>query len=311
MNAVFLACCLCCAQAPDNDPLLKQLDSDFEALVKAEKDPQPLREAARLLAATDSSSNWTNYSSVTTLLRRSRARAAVPLLLAYLVRHGDPRRFNSHIYIPAYVGVLELLTGKEIGPLYRSGGGIREVRAAVERLVNDWWKPHKDNITTDIGKMTDEQAELVTARLLVQAARSSEGATTLTARDVHPRMIPLILARTGYLDGDQAKQPPRRDTYQIPQEAVPILATLRKDGEAPELDKIAADARQNSATRLLCLMALSRAGEDIPLANLVGLLEKEKKLDRRLRMIQMIGALPDAHKAASKLLTLLDDPNTQ
>ncbi|MCI0457264.1 MAG: HEAT repeat domain-containing protein, partial [Gemmataceae bacterium] len=33
--------------------------------------------------------------------------------------------------------------------------------------------------------------------------------------------------------------------------------------------------------------------------------------DRRLRMIQMIGALPDAHKAASKLLTLLDDPNTQ
>jgi hypothetical protein len=306
MNALFLACALCCAQAGD-DPLLKQLDADFEALLKTEKEAQKLREAAQLLATTDGGSHWTNYSRATALLRGTRARASIPLLLKYLVKHTELRG-TYHVIIPHYCDLFETLTGKAVGNLYAdTAGDGKKIRAAVERLVNDWWKPGKDRITTDIGRMTEEQVQLVTERLISWAGKSGNAA--LTGQDVHPRMIPVILARSGYLEGEAAKNPPERETFPIPHEAALVLAALRKDGEAPGLEKIAGDERQNSAVRLLCLMALSSAGEDVPLPTLLAVLDKEKKLERRLLTIRIIGDVPDVRKAVPKLLSLLDDPN--
>ena len=47
MHALILCGALVCVAA-DEDKLVQQLDTDFEELLKKEKDPQPLREAARL-----------------------------------------------------------------------------------------------------------------------------------------------------------------------------------------------------------------------------------------------------------------------
>ena len=51
----------------------------------------------------------------------------------------------------------------------------------------------------------------------------------------------------------------RTDGEAIHYAAVPLLAALRKQGKAPSLHRVAADAGQNSATRLTCLLALDVA----------------------------------------------------
>src|SRR5205823_786133 len=55
VNTYLLAGLAWCVCSADPDQLLKQLDEDFEAALKSEKDPQPLRKAAQLLQETNQS----------------------------------------------------------------------------------------------------------------------------------------------------------------------------------------------------------------------------------------------------------------
>src|SRR5687767_9892406 len=61
------------------DELIERLEADFEAEVARAADPQPLREAARLLAETNQSDRWGQYAEATRLLRRARAKGGIPL----------------------------------------------------------------------------------------------------------------------------------------------------------------------------------------------------------------------------------------
>src|SRR5262245_19140396 len=132
--------------------------------------------------------------------------------------------------------------------------------------------------------------------------------------ELHPALLPHLLAAAGYVEpnpGPLDPPPPDRDTTAIPFMAIPMLAALRNNGEAPALDQVASDRRQNSAMRLTCLLALYRAGEDLRTDTLLPLLEVEKNLERRLTLVLALGYARDANAGVPKLLELMDDANDQ
>jgi hypothetical protein len=73
MNAYLLTGVMWFACAADDDKLIQQLDEDFETILKTEKDPVPLRKAAKLLETTKDS--WTDYAQALSLLRQNRSKA--------------------------------------------------------------------------------------------------------------------------------------------------------------------------------------------------------------------------------------------
>src|ERR1700730_9984897 len=166
MNYSFLAGLLWCACAATEDKLLVQLDKDFEAILKTEKDPHLLRRAARLLEETNQSDRWTQYGDALSIIRQTRSKPAIPLLLKYMIKHVDIG--NGHILVPAYANALTILTGKEIVSPYRyvADRGT-PVRAGVEKLVKTWWEPNKQKLSTDMSKMSREQLQVIVDRLLV------------------------------------------------------------------------------------------------------------------------------------------------
>src|SRR5262249_23461187 len=66
---------------PADDKLLTGLAADFEELLKKEKDPRPLREAALKFHQTNQNSRWTYYHEALALIRKHRSPAAIPLIL--------------------------------------------------------------------------------------------------------------------------------------------------------------------------------------------------------------------------------------
>jgi HEAT repeat protein len=309
----------------------KQLDRDYAELVKKEKDPIPVRKAAQLLAGTNQSDRWTDYGAATAELRRCRAKAGIPLLLKYMIQHAE---FSSgHVVIPEYVDTFVILTGKEFANPYQYVQDRKTpVREAVEGLVKSWWLPNRDKISTDLGAMEREQLQLIVDRLLKRSARAAlpydardpaervgyelaaalqperhrDRRSGLIKADLHPAMVPLLLAAAGYEEKPPDK--PAREDYAIPFAAIPMLAALRQDSEAPILDKVAGDARQNSAVRLLCLFALHLAGDDLDTQTLLELSKVEKKLERRILILTALGYCSN-ESAVPPLLEALDDRN--
>src|SRR3954447_6112714 len=86
---------------------------------------------------------------------------------------------------------------------------------------------------------------------------------------------------------------------------------MRKQGALPQLDKVAEDAAQNSAVRLVCLLALASAREGVRVPAVLSILAKEKKLDRRLAALEFLYYADDLEPAADYLAEALDDPNTE
>jgi WD40 repeat protein len=314
---------------PPGDKLLAGLDADFQELLKEEKDPQPLREAHRLFDQTNQSDRWTAYLDALALVRQHRSRAAVPLLLQYMVQHASFGSFDSR----AYVDTLVILTGEDIADPYRYVADRQKpVRDAVHKLVETWWRPNRERLTTDLARMSPEQLQVIVGRL-VGPVRGEPGeepyadpaeradrilSSALGRReasrrrwwdeDLHPAMVPLLLAPAGFEEKPAAK-PAGRENYPIPYAAVPLLAALRRNGAAPPLDRIAADTGQNSATRLTCLLALYGAGEELRTGSVLPILESEKKLERRIVAILALGYCRDAREASQPLIKLLEDPN--
>jgi hypothetical protein len=329
MNALLLAAALCSLPAADEDKLLLQLDADFEELLKKETNPGPLREAAALLAVTKQ--NWTTYSEAVVLLRQHRSPAAVPLLLKYMVEHAEVG--NGHIMVPEYRDTLTLLTGTDIPNLYRYVADRQKtVRDSVEELVRTWWLPNKERISTDLSRMSSEQLQVVVGRLLHKVEGNPRGDDSLdrvayTARhlqallrpdqrrravlldeDLHFNMMPLLLRVTGYEERPQDK-PRERDANHISFAALPLLAALSRKSEAALLEKIAADERQNSATRLTCLLAVAGGGGELKTPTILTILQAEKKLERRLVAVLALHYAAEDPTAVAELVRLLDDPN--
>jgi hypothetical protein len=332
---VFVGLLAFAPAAGGRENLVKALDADFQELLKKEKDPQPLRDAARLLASTNQSDRWTDYMRAVALLRQHRSKAAVPLLLRYMVEHASYG--SAHISLDEYVDTLAILTGKDVANPYRYVADRQTpVYEGVAKLVKDWWGPEKDNIGTDLSNMSREQLRVVADRLAKRVAKDlrggageGESATGLSYRlgevlsadrgrrttwwreDLHPAMVPILLGTIGYVGPAAAKGPPAVETYRVPFGLIPLLAALRADGEAPQLDKLAEDKSQNTAVRLTCLLALRRAGEDLKAAPLLAILDGERKLERRLVATLALAHASDRATATAKLLGLMDDANEQ
>ena len=308
---------------PAGDKLLSELDADFEALLKQEKNPEPLRRAARLLS--QSKGGWMYRDEALDLLRRHRSLAAVPLLLRYLVEHASAHNKPGDT---AYADALTLLTGKDIRPAV-----VAAPRAQVQQLVDSWWRPQRERITVDPAKMSRAQLEVIADRIVLRLAKAErndgpgEPADRIATRlrsvfqpdsdpeddspwwqgSLHPAMAPTLLAAAGY----EVKPTRARGTWEhtpIPYDLIPVLAALQKEDKRVGLDRIARDPRQNSAVRLTCLLARYGAGERLDTKAVVELLGKEKHLEMRL-VATLALEHGDPREAAPCLLSLLDDPN--
>jgi WD40 repeat protein/HEAT repeat protein len=309
---------------PPGDKLLVGLHADFESLLVKEKNPAALRAANKLLNQTNRSDRWTYYFEALALLRKERPRAGIPLLLRYMVEHteqGSPAE---------YANTLSILTGEDrfTPPGGWTGPGA-DRREHVQKVVDTWWRPNKDRITTDFGRMSDRQIQVVFSRLVKSARRhlrnleedNPAGPVRSLLRaleydrdyqpwhgeDLHAAMLPLLLAEARY----QEKPGPKaaRESHAIPYALVPLLADLRQKGEAQSLDRIAADERQSSATRLTCLLAMHGAGVPLGSGSVRAILDAEKKLERRIVAIRLLGVCRDRDVVRPHLIRLLDDPN--
>ena len=100
MTACLLLGLVCSLPAADEDKLLEQLSTDFMELLKKEKDPEPLQQAAAWLETSKKSSNWPDYQAALKILRQRRSKAAVPLLLKAMVEHSPLG--TGHVTVPAF-----------------------------------------------------------------------------------------------------------------------------------------------------------------------------------------------------------------
>ncbi len=142
-------------ESPPTDKLLYGLEKDFVELLKTAGDPQALLEAEQLLEATNDNSRWTNYSAATRILRAHREKAAIPLLLRYIVLHAE--RSSCHVMIPEYAKTISVISGCQLDSPYEAGPNqIERMRVKVGQLVETWWSKEKDNIETSVDKLSSD-----------------------------------------------------------------------------------------------------------------------------------------------------------
>src|SRR5262249_49846335 len=141
----------------------RDLDARFEELLKKEKDPQPLRDAARKFRRTNPESGGTiwYYPAARRILRDPRSPAGVPLL----VRHAIPLLSASRDKGNEFADTLLILTGldvPDVGP---------------DALV-EWWAKNKDSIETDVNQMPVERRRVI-------AQRFARAADTMFREEIH------------------------------------------------------------------------------------------------------------------------------
>jgi hypothetical protein len=145
--------------------LITKLESDFEELVKKDKEPQLMRDAAQFLEQTNQSDRWPDYLKALTIIRRTRSKAAIPLLMKSMVQHASFGNGPSNVL--AYTNALSILTGKDFANPYRYAADRKTpVREAVADWVAKWWDKEKKNISTDLATMSKEQLQVVVDRLM-------------------------------------------------------------------------------------------------------------------------------------------------
>ena len=117
MNMVLIVCALGFGEPTARDALVQRLEAEYQEALKSEKSPAHVRQAAELLREIDPNS-W-KFRRVCALLRASRSKAAVPLLMRYMVEHaGFP---SSRPILEAYADTVTHITGKNIGKIYEYG----------------------------------------------------------------------------------------------------------------------------------------------------------------------------------------------
>jgi hypothetical protein len=318
----------------DKQSLLQRLETDYQQLLAAEPNPEPVRQAARLLAETNV--RWTNHNKALTLLRKHRSKAGIPLLLKYAVLHTSVG--NTHMIVPRYFETLSALVGEKFEcPEARGPERQETIEKTVLKLYVDWWLPNKATVITDPGKMSEGQiqlmvdevlergqrwleaethrrrGELVSAEALYSAVsatlREREGPHGVSKDELHGRMTPVLLRLAGYVEKPAAD--PTRGPTEVLHTSIPLLALLRQKGEAPQLDAIAADTKQNNATRLTCLHALHLAGDDLNVPTLLAIYDKDTRLECRVLALLLAGISRTHAAAVPKLVEALGDKNRE
>lgn len=319
-------------QTPVTDELLHELEKDFVDLLKVSRHADELLEAEDLLIATNDNTHWTNYSQAAKILRGTRDPSAIPLLLRYIVLHS--RRSAAHIMIPEYVRSISLIAGKDVPDMYEAGPKLEErMREKVQVLYHEWWRLAKAKLATDPEAMSLGQLQVIAVKLLKQVRydgdfsgsggkrdtaygayhnvyyrlRSNDAAERHAIAPLHPAMLPTLLEPSGYRTKDQPNT--ARLQAEFPFEAVVIISELAKNGSREAVQEIADDATQNSTVRLICLLAIHRAGYVYETDKIVSLLESETDMERRLIMV--LSLRWGNEQATTALLKNLDDANAE
>lgn len=273
--------------------LLSQLEADYKELLVLTQHKLKLEEASKLLAETNDNSTWTNYSSACKILREYRAKAAVPLLLKYMIVHTE--RSSRHVMIPEYANTLEQLTGLTLEFKYRSGPEEKDILA---EQIAPWWSENKAKIQVDpqemddrafakyvrnlldeirgLGEFTRARAERETCYVTNQTVqynllKKSESSRPLSV-EVVPRMLPIVL-------NDCEESPV------FAYETVWLLSEFCKAGLGDGVLEAANDTKKSSAVRLACWLGMYRAGNEYPSKELVELYQQEKDFERRLILL--------------------------
>ncbi|MCE9554065.1 MAG: HEAT repeat domain-containing protein [Planctomycetes bacterium] len=326
MTTLFLMI-VCLGQATDNSVSAK-LDADFRDLLAKEVDPTPINEAVRLLSSK-------KYLEALPYCRRARSKAAIPLLLKQMLQCD----WHVESELEHYVDTIAILTGEDLTNPWRSGGDNEKlVRLAVEQWTNSWWCLKKAKITTRLDEMSTDQIRVVIGRLLRKIRWSRRNfadlndwhdrdvGTTYALRmmmstyagppergsfwpvELDAKMVPVVLERVGYRP-DRALEVPTVKPFNFA--VVELLAALRQNCGAAELDKIPGDKGQNATCRLTVIWSLHQAGERVPTAPLLSIIASEKSLEPRLVAILALQHSRDRETAGLKLVELLDDRNDE
>jgi len=340
------------AAAADKDALAKQLESDYKALLAKDRNAVSTREAARLLQTSDQRSNAWNYRKAIGLLRTTRSKASIPLLMGSMLQ---PDRFVWTAE-KDFADTLTILTGRHIGVPRTGSAKESEMVEFVKNLVSEWWNPQRDKISTNQAGFSDEQLENVLACLIALAERqmspgsrkgevdtayavssiirhcvlhrSSSDDPGWVREDLSANMVPVMLKMVGWEKGK--KKPTDRagaaganaaasqaaDTVAAASppmiyEIIPMLSQLRKDKNAPELDKVAMDEAQPAACRLTCLLALYGSNGNMPTEPLVSIARNETRLSVRLAAIISLSYSTNKAAAYKAALSAMRDENNE
>ena len=319
------------ANPETDEQILESLRHDFEAILEDDPNVAQIREAERLLAETNGSDKWTNYMAAIRIVRQTRSKAAIPLLLRYMVVHAELPSAGAD---GEYINTITLLTGESLANPYRYvADRVTPMRQGVRKLTLEWWRPNREALTTSIGRMTGERLSRIMHDVLMNVREDSEfrdvsgselqsayslyhalyyGTTTRgefpVPPELHPRMLPLLLQKAGYRSGAAAEA---KDPQRVPLEVVPLLAALRRNGQAENLDMIAADADQATTPRMICMLAMYAAGENIDFSVVESILKTERRLHHRLICILTFLKCDDPQLAANVLPPMLHDRNAE
>jgi hypothetical protein len=124
--------------------------------------------------------------------------------------------------------------------------------------------------------------------------------------ELHRSVLPAFLALSQNQKTDNGPAADAKDGS-LWLEAVPLMAMMYASGHARELPKIASDEQQNTATRLMCLMAMNRAGEVLKTKMLLPLLKTECRQESKIVAILLLGRCVDEAAAVPTLTELLDN----
>lgn len=290
-----------------NEPpiLQTQMEIEFRAMLKNDRARGALEKAANLLEG-----NIFDEDAYG-LIRTNRSLAAIPFLLKKL----HERQSDLDL------ATLAILTGEDVAAHYKRGD--------PNALITNWWIPSKKTLRVDLKHMNRERLTRVVDTLLkiiddkltnrglsndITAAavqRKLNNAKQLSStesrgwydEEVVSDMLPILLDRAGVRPDANAVDP--RLNYTV----IPLLATLRRQGEAAELDKFIRDETQPSATRLIAMRALVQAGEDLPTAFVLDLYKQAKSLEVRVAAILTLPWSDDPQRGSEQLVAALDDPN--
>jgi hypothetical protein len=301
------------ARAEEDEARQARLEKDWKELAEKEKASvqSALEEARDAFAKTDNDSATWSYRAGLEAVRKTRSKAAVPLLLLYLDKKAD------HYCLPKdFAKTLTILTGKNVPELFSAGA--ERVRKLVRELDASWWQAERDKITTDQSKMSvRDRARIVKLLVEMEASavsgirsdaasvedlvtrmRGSPFPSDVKREDLSAALVPALL--------EEAEEDASRFAV------AHLLAVLRKDDDAPGLSEAADDEKGVAGTRLAAVLALHEAGEDLRVDAVIALVSAKRREVRLGAILALaLAAEKDAKKVDAKLEALLDDANRE
>lgn len=154
---------------PKVEEAIKTFQTAYLSLLAEAKHKSHLEQAEQLLAETNDNTHWTNYSAATKLLRDHREKAAVPLLLQYMLVH--TQRSSRHVMIPEYIRTVEILSGRKFAVENLQTPDLAESMAPQ---ILQWWIENEKTLAVEPDAMAEVELAVYVDNLLSEARSLGE-----------------------------------------------------------------------------------------------------------------------------------------